>query len=285
MHLLKGTIVALVVAITTLAVCIPLYLFGLVRLVVRPQSFRRRLAQPMDRVIDVWVSVFRQLIHRFHLIKIDLDMPVEIHDRNRWRVILCNHQSWVDIILLQSSFRDVAPVLKFFTKRELIWVPLVGIAMWILGFPYVYRSRSHSDHMTAAQRESNEAVMRREGKRFLEKPVAVINFVEGTRFSAEKRDSRDSPYENLLAPRRGGILRSLLVLGDHVTSVLDVTIVYSGEVPGFWDLLTGRADRARMIVREVDRPLLEEDALSAWLDTRWREKDEILRNKHPKPYQ
>lgn len=233
----------------------------------------------MDRVIDVWVSVFRFLIRTLKLIEVEVEIPQSLRDRSKWHIIVCNHQSWVDIVILQSSLRDYTPVLKFFTKRELIWVPFVGVAMWILGFPYVYRSQSHSKHLSLEQRQANEAVMRREGQRFLEKPVAVINFVEGSRFTIEKRDRRGSPYEHLLAPRRGGILNSLLVLEHHLDTVLDATIIYSDKVPGFWDLLSGRTTRAKLTVREMAKPNLDADALSGWLDQRWREKDQLLSSK------
>lgn len=265
-----------VISVTTVLVCIPLYVLGVVRLVIPSQAVKRVLAYPMDTVIDVWVSVFLWLIRTFRLIEIDVDIPAHLTDRSRWRVIVCNHQSWVDIIILQTSFRNVSPVLKFFTKRELIWVPFIGIAMWFLGFPYVYRAKSGDTVLSDAQKEQNDAVLRREGKRFLDKPVAVINFVEGSRFSETKRVQRGSPYENLLLPRRGGIRRTLLALDDRVQSVLNATIQYPGTAPGFWQLLTGRTTTASLCVREEPYPGTEEAALTGWLNELWQQKDQAL---------
>ena len=276
MHRLVGGFSALVIAMTTVLVCIPLYVLGLIRLIVPIPSFRRRLAYPMDVVIDAWVSSFRWLICTCGLIDIQAELPPQLRDRGNWQVIVCNHQSWVDIVVLQASFRDVAPVLKFFTKHELIWVPFVGLAMWFLGFPYVYRTSSSGSGLSATQRETNEAVLKREGRRFLDKPVAVINFVEGTRFTPAKRDARGSPYENLLQPRRGGLLRTLVVLEDHVETVLSATIRYRDRVPGFWELLSGQAGSVELVVEEIPKPTTDQEELTAWLNELWREKDRQL---------
>ena len=276
MHRLLGAFAISVVAVTTVLVCIPLYVLGVVRLLIPVSRLRRWLAYPMDTVIDVWVSVFRWLIRTFRLIDIQVDMPRDLRDRHRWQVIVCNHQSWVDIVILQTSFRDVAPVLKFFTKRELIWVPFIGIAMWFLGFPYVYRAKPGSKEVTDAKREVNEAVMTREGIRFLDKPVSVINFVEGTRFTPAKRDARNSPYEYLLSPRRGGVLRTMTVLDDRVQTVLNATIDYGDQVPGFWDMLSGKARTASLTVKEIPKPSTELEPLSDWLNEIWAEKDQVL---------
>ena len=278
MHWLVGGFSAFIVAMTTVLVCIPLYVLGVVRLVVPTTNFRRRLAYPMDVVIDVWVSSFRWLIRTCGLIDIRTELPPQLRDRDNWQVIVCNHQSWVDIVVLQVSFRDVAPVLKFFTKHELLWVPFVGLAMWFLGFPYVYRASSANAGLSETQRETNEAVLKREGRRFLEKPVSVINFVEGTRFTVAKRDARGSPYANLLRPRRGGLLRTMVVLDDRVETVLNATIRYRGQVPGFWELLSGQADSVALVVEEIPKPSTDEDALTNWLNDLWNEKDRQLAN-------
>ena len=278
MHKLVGGFSALVIAMATVLVCIPLYVLGVIRLIVPISSFRRLLAYPMDVVIDVWVSSFRWLIRICRLIDIEVELPPQLNDRRDWQVIVCNHQSWVDIVVLQVSFRDVAPVLKFFTKHELIWVPFVGLAMWFLGFPYVYRASSQGSGLSASQREINESVLKREGRRFLDKPVAVINFVEGTRFTQVKRDSRGSPYENLLQPRRGGVLQTLVVLEDRVETVLNATIRYRGRVPGFWDLLSGQTDGVQLVVEEISKPSTDQETLTNWLNDLWNEKDRQLMN-------
>ena len=277
MNLLRGCLVIVVVTINTFLVCIPLYVLGVVRLILTPwPSLQRHLATPMDWVIDAWVSVFGALINQLKLIEVTLDNQTSLNKRDQWFVIVSNHQSWVDILLLQTTFRHRLPVLKFFTKRELIWLPLLGLAMWFLGFPYVYRAGAQSKKKEEAHREVNESVLAREGERFLEKPVAVINFVEGTRFTPSKRDARNSPYQHLLAPRRGGIVRVLQILGDRVESMVDVTIHYQGKTPTFWDLLSGNTDPANVTIREIPKPSHDAESITCWLNNLWSEKDDLL---------
>lgn len=276
MQLIVGSLVALSVAINTVLVCIPLYVLGLVRLLVPIPWLRRKLAYPMDTVIDVWVSGFHLLIRCFRLVEINVDFPPGFGDRKVWQVIMCNHQSWVDIVILQASFRHVAPVLKFFTKKELIWVPFVGVAMWFLGFPYVYRPKSSDQHMSESRRVVNEAVLRRESARFLDKPVAVINFVEGTRFTPAKRDARGSNFKHLLNPRRGGLHQTLVALDEKVDTVLNATIRYDGVVPDFWDLLCGRTNSVHLTVEEIPKPSNDHDTMTLWLNDCWRAKDAFL---------
>jgi hypothetical protein len=54
-------------------------------------------------------------------------------------LITSNHQSWVDILVLQYVLNRRIQPLKFFLKQELIWVPVIGLAWWALGFPFMKR--------------------------------------------------------------------------------------------------------------------------------------------------
>jgi 1-acyl-sn-glycerol-3-phosphate acyltransferase len=54
--------------------------------------------------------------------------------RDGWYLAISNHQSWPDILILQTILRRT-PAIKFFTKRQLLFIPFFGQAMWCLGFP------------------------------------------------------------------------------------------------------------------------------------------------------
>ena len=72
-------------------------------------------------------------------------------------------------------------------------------------------------------------------------------------------------------------------LGETLTSLLDVTIVYPHHNATFWELLSGRLDRISVHVEE--RPIPDElrsgdssdreyrARLRAWIDAIWAEKD------------
>ncbi len=63
-----------------------------------------------------------------------------LHQRG-WYLVSSNHQSWVDILVLQRIFHGRIPFLKFFLKQELIWVPVIGLAWWALDFPFMKRGK------------------------------------------------------------------------------------------------------------------------------------------------
>ena len=58
---------------------------------------------------------------------------------DEWYMMIANHQSWVDILVLLRVFNRRIPYLKFFLKKSLIWVPLLGLAWWALEFPFMRR--------------------------------------------------------------------------------------------------------------------------------------------------
>jgi 1-acyl-sn-glycerol-3-phosphate acyltransferase len=152
-----------------------------------------------------------------------------------WYLLACNHLSAVDILVLQHVFHGRIPFLKFFLKRELIWVPLIGMAWWALDFPFMRRGKTRE-----AQRQDLETA-RAACEKFRHQPTSVMNFVEGTRVSAEKIASERSPYKHLLKPKVGGLSVALATMGEQFEALLDVTLVYPDGVPSFWDLLCGRS--------------------------------------------
>ena len=138
-YTLRGITAVLFISISTVFWCTPLYLMGLVRFLLPIKQIRTRLGPLMDRIIDGWVFSNRFMVRHLHITHIEKPPLLAELDRNHWNVVVCNHQSWTDILVLQNTLLGHIPPLKFFTKKELIYVPLLGIAMWLLGFPYVRR--------------------------------------------------------------------------------------------------------------------------------------------------
>ena len=277
---LKGSLSAVFITLNTAAVCALLYPMALLRLPLTG-TWRRGLTRRMDHIIDLWVSANNGLIRALRLIEIDVDWPSEPLRRDRWYMVVSNHQTWTDIILLQSVLRPVLPPLKFFTKRELIWLPMAGLAMKLLGFPYVRRARQSGggNGQTAAGKDRDAitaacAVFRNH-------PTAVLSFLEGTRFTPAKRDAQGSPFHYLLKPKIGGLSAVLSGLADELDTLIDVTIHYPDKPPGFWEFLQGKCPRARMRVdahhltdevRHPD-PAVQRAQVAAFIEVLWRAKD------------
>ena len=128
---------------------------------------------------------------------------------------------------------------------------------------------------------------RRACEKFRDVPTTVINFVEGTRFTEEKRTSRGSPYQHLLTPRAGGVALAMSSMGEMFDAILDVTIVYPDRPIAFWDMMCGQFRHVIIDIRKrpVESWLCEGDYESdrdfrkkfhQWLGTAWQEKDEKI---------
>jgi 1-acyl-sn-glycerol-3-phosphate acyltransferase len=171
--------------------------------------------------------------------------------RDAWYLVTCNHYSSVDIVIVQWLFNRRLPMLKFFLKRELFWVPALGLAWWALEFPFMRRYPRALLDRRPDLRQRDLDTTRRACERFRQAPVCVFNFLEGTRFTPEKRDRQPSPYRHLLVPRAGGIAQVVSTLGDRLHGWLDVTIVYPGGTPTFWHLISGQIPCVRVEVNEL----------------------------------
>lgn len=203
---------------------------------------------------------------------------------DRWYLVTCNHQSWVDIVIVQWLFNRRIPLLKFFLKRELFWVPLLGLAWWALEFPFMRRyPRAVLERRPDLKRRDLDTT-RQACERFRDAPVSVLNFIEGTRFSVEKRHRQGSQYRHLLAPRAGGIAQVVSTLGDMLDSWLDVTIAYPGGTPSFWDLISGQIPNVAVHVerlsvdpgwvgRDYDTDATFRDAFQTFVRDLWSTKD------------
>ena len=280
---LKGSLSAAFITLNTAVVCVLLYPMALLRLLLTG-TWRSALTQRMDLIIDLWVSANKGLIRALRLIDIEVEWPPEPLGRHRWYMVVSNHQTWTDIILLQSVLRPALPPLKFFTKRELIWLPLVGLAMKLLGFPYVRRARQPGGDHSAASAAKDRDAINAACTVFRNHPTAVLSFLEGTRFTPAKRDARNSRFQHLLNPKFGGLSAVLSGLADQLDTLIDVTIHYPGDPPGFWDFLQGKCPCARMRVdahRLTDGtrgpdPAAQRGQVGAFIEELWREKDARL---------
>ncbi len=205
-------------------------------------------------------------------------------DYHGWYLVVSNHQSWADIFVLQKLLNRRIPLMKFFLKRELIWVPLMGLAWWALDFPFLRRRSADYLKKHPGQKGKDFETTRKACEKFSRMPTSVMNFLEGTRFTTAKHSRQDSPYLYLLKPKAGGIALALGVLGEKFHSVLNATIVYPDGIPTFWGFLCGRVKRVvvRFTSMEIPPQFLHRDyegdkAFQAdfqqWVQNLWQDKD------------
>jgi 1-acyl-sn-glycerol-3-phosphate acyltransferase len=209
-------------------------------------------------------------------------------DRNGHYLIFSNHRSWTDILVIFRAFHRRTALVRFFLKAELVWFPVVGQASWALDFPFMRRYSAEYLAKHPEKRGKDLETTRRACRRYRRVPVAILNFLEGTRFTAEKHEEQQSPYANLLRPRVGGAGFVLASLGDQLDGVIDVAIQYSEDDATIWDFVCGRIAEITVHMRELDVPpefystaIVDpgpaRDRFRAWIEKIWSEKDAILR--------
>ena len=282
---IRVPLVALLLALNVLVHVLPLFALTLLKLLVPLAAWRRRCSRLLVAIAESWIGVNNALFELFTRIRWQVD-GLDGLRRDANYLVLANHQSWVDIPVLQKLLNRRVPFLRFFLKSQLIWVPLMGPAWWALDFPFMKRySRETLAKHPELQGKDREAT-RRACEKFRQLPVSVMNFVEGTRFTPAKHDAQGSPYRHLLRPRAGGVAFVLDTMGEGLDAILEVAIVYPGGPCSMLDLVAGRlrevrvSFRQRAITPELRGDYERDDAFrqrfQAWVNGLWREQDARL---------
>ncbi len=280
---LIGILASLFLLLNTLLWTPCLLFFALAKLLLPFKAVRLRLDPLLVRIAEAWIAgngVWMRLTQRTVWDVAGIDGL----DARGWYLVNCNHQSWVDVMVLHRVLSRRIPFLKFFIKQQLIWVPVMGLAWWALDLPFMRRHSEETLKKHPELRRKDQEATRIACEKFALLPTSVVSFCEGTRFTHAKQQRQQSPYRHLLRPKTGGMALALNVLGDKFHAILDVTVVYPDGVPNFWQFLCGRMRRVRVRVQSLPVPhaLANGDyasdpalrqAFQLWLQEIWRAKD------------
>jgi 1-acyl-sn-glycerol-3-phosphate acyltransferase len=276
--MLRGLAVTILLLTNLIVWGTPIVLGGIVKFAVQmtaPRSrLRTRVILALAWLAERWVAgndrIFeRMLPTRWDIAGIGDDVRPDGH-----YLIISNHVSWVDIFVLFRAFHRRAPFIRFFLKHRLIWFPIVGQGCWALEFPFMHRYSPEYLKAHPEKRGKDLETTRRACQRYRNFPVAIANFVEGTRFTRKKRDEQQSPYRHLLRPRVGGIRFVFASLGEHLDATYDVTIAYPGAEATVWQFVSGKIGMIVVRARRVEIP--EPENTKSWIEEVWREKDALL---------
>ena len=282
----KGVVTASLMALNVVAWCLVLFAVAIAKFLVPIPAWRRVLSRAMTALAEGWIGTNNAIFRVMRALPLE-PRGLEGLTTGEWFLVVSNHRSWVDILVLQAVFNRRIPFLKFFLKQQLIWVPFLGLAWWALDFPFMRRYTSAHLAKHPEDRGKDLAVTRRACEKFRLIPTSVMNFVEGTRFTPAKHAAFKSPYRHLLPPRAGGVSFVRSAMGGMLHSMLDVTIAYTTGTPSFWDLCCGRVGTVRVDVRRraiedwlaagdyTNDPAFRE-RFQAWLGGVWAEKDVLL---------
>jgi 1-acyl-sn-glycerol-3-phosphate acyltransferase len=281
-EIVRGSLSLALLILNTVFWCIPLFILAAVKALVPLESWRQRCSRMLNAIAENWIWVNNQIHKLFADTRWDVQ-GLDALERSGWYLVLANHQSWVDIVVLQKVFYRKIPLLKFFIKKELFWLPVLGQAWWAMDFPFVKRYTKSYLQKKPHLKGKDLEITRKACEKFKKIPISIMNFVEGTRFTNEKHQSQQSPYAHLLKPKAGGIAFVLAAMGEQIHRILDVTIVYPDGTTDFWAFLCGRVRQINVRVRSLPvSPELLGDytndahfraALQRWLNNMWAEKN------------
>jgi len=283
---IKGVVTITLMVFNVIFWCTLLFIVALLKAIIPVGGWRRWTSRGMTLLAEAWIGTNNAIFRLMGSMPLDT-RGLEGLSLREWYLVLSNHRSWVDILVLQAVFNRRIPFLKFFLKQQLIWVPFLGLAWWALDFPFMRRYTAAYLEKHPEHRGKDLEVTRRACEKFRLIPTSVMNFVEGTRFTPAKHAALKSPYRNLLPTRAGGTSFVLSSMGGMLHSLLDVTIAYSTGTPSLWDLCCGRVGTVIVDVRRrpidawmsagdyANDPAFRE-RFKTWLAGLWADKDELL---------
>ncbi|AKJ40763.1 acyltransferase [Pragia fontium] len=279
-------ITTILTIVFTILCSVPMVVAGILKLILPFRVVSQGVTAFCNVMMWLWCLSLAFILKVTNRISWDIQGADEL-SRNSWYLLISNHTSWSDIVALCVVMRNRIPVTKYFLKQQLAWVPFIGIACWALDMPFMRRySRSYLLKHPEKRGKDIETT-RRSCEKFRDHPTTIVNFVEGSRFTEQKRVQSKSLYQNLLPPKSAGIALALNVLGSQFDRILNVTLYYpDNQEKPFLDLLSGQMKRIviRIETLPVDDSIrgdyLNDKAFKRqfqlWLHDIWQQKDQQL---------
>ena len=288
MYRVKGCLAALLAVLNVLVMAVPFFSAVLVKILIPlppSQRFFTRVVTALARQYNFNNGL---IFKSMSAITWRISGLNEL-DKQHSYLVVANHQSWADIPVLQTLLEPHIPLLKFFLKKQLIWVPVLGAAWWALDFPFMRRYSREYLEKHPEKRGEDMAETRRMCARFAQAPVSVMSFVEGTRYTLEKSQRQGKPFQTLLKPKVGGLALAINSLGENMTTLLNVTLdyrPYDGDTT-IWKLFSGQITEIHATIEAIPIPAhfalsdYENDPtfrleIQQWIEDIWRQKDEHL---------
>ena len=189
---ITGVITAILLLLNTLVLIGPMMLVALLKVILPGARARQICSSVVMGIAETWAEICKGIFALMTPTQWDIRGVEDLRSDTSYLVV-SNHQSWVDIPALVQAFNRKTPYFKFFLKKELIWVPFLGLAFWALDYPFMKRySKAFLDKNPHLKGKDLE-ITRQACEKFQGIPVTVVNFLEGTRFTAEKHRDQQPP--------------------------------------------------------------------------------------------
>ncbi|MGR5120829.1 acyltransferase [Vibrio astriarenae] len=283
---LNAALVILNSAICSVLIC----LIAIIKLLLPTPKLKAKGTAAANKVMWLWATVNAGILEISNDVEWDVEEIEGLH-KDGWYLMISNHLSWTDIVVLCCVFKDRIPMPKFFLKQQLLYVPFIGMACWALDMPFMRRYSREYLLRNPEKRGQDLETTRQSCAKFQHTPTTVVNYVEGTRFTPQKQAKSRAGYEYLLQPKSGGIAYTLAAMGEQFDSIIDVTLAYPNNPDQpFKEMLMGKMSK---IVVRVDVLPVDENVtgdyfndkpfkrdFQRWLVQRWEKKDQQLKDIH-----
>lgn len=175
-------------------------------------------------------------------------------------VLVSNHYSWLDILVLYATVFSKKTPFVFVMKKSLWYLPIIGQAAWAVGHPMIFRGAG----------KKNGQILKSSAEKARQYGYGIVLFPEGTRYT--KTQDKDSQYQCLLNPKFMGFDYITKALGSEVY-IADVTIAYEKKNPSMWSFLRKKTGRIKV---KLSTHLVQHEASREWLKAAWVKKDQDL---------
>jgi len=240
------------------------------------------LSNTMGSATVASITIALRILHKLEW---DFQIPEDVNT-DTWYIAVSNHQAWADIFILLAAGHKKIPLIKFFMKKELQWIPIIYLVHKTIDMPFLNR---HSRAQIQANPELKKIDFENAkiaAKRFSRNPSTAFSFAEGTRFTSEKHSAQESPYSNLLKPKVGALAIALSGM-PQVNTLIDFTVVYATQKRSTWDFLCGDLSKAKVMAKTYalpenlkNRSFEEEDDyrknFQTFVDAIWLEKQQTI---------
>jgi 1-acyl-sn-glycerol-3-phosphate acyltransferase len=283
----RGTIFLLLYLVNILFFAILIYALAIITYIVPWKPWRKFGTRLLHQMPIPWTVVNKAITSLNSIGKWDVQKSTHLNP-NGWYMVIANHVSAIDILVLYHFFNRKIPVLKFFMKKELLWtLPLGGLACYITGYPFMQRYTREDIRKNPALKGKDIETAKKACQRFKSEPTALINFPEGTRCTAAKQRRQNSPFQHLLKPKAGGTAVVINEWRQNLTGIIDVTIAYKPHRLKFWDFLCGDFQKIILrydVIQLTDEKLFGDyfvdreyrSRFQQWMNNRWTEKDKLI---------
>ena len=117
-EIITGSLSLLLVVINTLLLFIPFLIIAVTK-IIPIKKWQLLCTSILGDICNLWVSGNNGLAKIFTRSHLDVEGCLNLNTKS-WYLVVSNHQSWLDIVILQRLLNRKIPTLKFFVKSELI---------------------------------------------------------------------------------------------------------------------------------------------------------------------